>query len=115
MGVGGIGFTVNARGYYDSLGRTAELAVSPGAQGTTPWVGAPCVKPSDCDATIADTTPGVCINNQCFDFVGDYAWGAFFVRPPDLSTPRFLVPWQHTASSVDPRTYDQITFREVSW
>ena len=53
--------------------------------------------------------------SRCVDFVGDYANGAFFTRPPHAHS-HFLVPYQRGYSfQPDALTSDQVYLSEVSW
>jgi hypothetical protein len=117
VSVGALNLRPMAIGFYGTSSATDYIYLTPGYVLSTAWAGTPCSSDADCG-----NLPGKCRNagpglqKKCDDFVGDYAYGAFFTRPANLSELHFLVPWQEANPAVGvPQTRDLVKVREVVW
>jgi hypothetical protein len=100
-----------------AFGVTEYIPMTPGYVPSTEWTGNSCTDDKDCGNILGSCrTASPNLQKKCYDFVGDYAYGAFFTRPSNLSELHFLVPWQEANPKEKvPQTRDLVKVREVVW
>jgi hypothetical protein len=105
-------------GFYDNFGVTSTITLTSDYRPSAPWAGSACTSSAQCGGIGVGTCSSVpgAIENRCIDFVGDYAYGAFFTRPADRSIRHFIVPWQEAnLSNPVPQGRDRVLVQEVAW
>lgn len=117
ISVGSVNIRPMALGFYGTSSATDYINLTTGYVPSTPWAGNECETDADCgNAPGACQAAAITLQKKCFDFVGDYAYGAFFTRPANLQQLHFLVPWQEANPAINnPRGSDLVKTREVVW
>lgn len=117
ISVGATNLRPMAIGFHGTFGVTEYIPMTPGYVPSTEWTGNSCTDDKDCGNILGSCrTASPNLQKKCYDFVGDYAYGAFFTRPSNLSELHFLVPWQEANPKEKvPQTRDLVKVREVVW